>query len=124
MIPRLKNKPYEERLKELNLFSLEKRRMRGDLIEMFKIIKGFDNINTEDYITFDRSNITRRRHSFKITGKRFTSNEAKHFFFNRIVNVWNSLPANVVDSKTITTFKNRLDKYLEANPQPKYYPLT
>ena len=114
MIPRLRNKPYEERLKELNLFSLEKRRMRGDLIEMFKIIKGFDNINAEDYITFDRS----------ITGKRFTSNEAKHFFFNRIVNVWNSLPANVVDSKTINTFKNRLDKYLEANPQLKHYSST
>ena len=66
-----------------------------------KIIKGFDNVNAEDYITFDRSNIS-RRHTFKITGKKFTSNEAKHFFFNRIVNVWNSLPANVVDSKTIT----------------------
>ena len=43
--------------------------MRGDLIEMFKIIKGFDNINAEDYITFDQSNITKRRHTFKITGK-------------------------------------------------------
>ena len=111
MIPRLKNKPYEERLKELNLFSLEKQRMRGDIIEMFKIIKGFDNINA-DYIIFDRSYITGRRHTFKITGKRFISNEAKHFFFNWIINVWNSLPANVVDSKTITTFKNRFDKYL------------
>ena len=92
--PRLKNKPYEERLKELNLYSLEKRRMRGDLIEMFKIIKGFDNINAEDYITFDRSNKTRRRHNFKINGKRFPSNKAKHLFFDRIVNVWDSLPAN------------------------------
>ena len=79
--------------------------MRGDLIEMFKIMKGFDNINAEHYLTFDRSNITRRRHIFKITGKRFSSNDANNFFFNRIVNVWNSLPANVVDCKTITTFK-------------------
>ena len=90
---------------------------------MFKIIKGFHNINAEDYIIFDRSNIT-RCHTFKITDKRFTSNKAKRFFFNRFVNVWNSLPANVVDSKTIITFKNRLDKYLEANLQLKYYPLT
>ena len=39
---------------------------------MFKIVKGFD-INAEDYLTFDQSNITRRRNSFKIAGKRFTS---------------------------------------------------
>ena len=36
---------YEEKLKKLNLTTLETRRLRGDLIEMFKIIKGFDNIN-------------------------------------------------------------------------------
>ena len=124
MIPRLRNISYEERLKELNLFSLSKRRMRGDLIEVFKIFKGFDNINAEDYLTVDRSNITRRRNSFKIIGKRFSSNEAKHFFFNRVVNVWNSLPSNVVDSITITAFKNRLDKYLDFNPQLRYYPLS
>jgi hypothetical protein len=121
MIPRLRNLPYEERLEELSLFSLSKRRMRGDLIEVFKIFKGFDNINAEDYFTIDHSNRTRKRNSFKILGKRFLSNEAKHFFFNRVVNVWNSLPSNVVDSITVTTFKNRLDKYLDSNPHIQYY---
>jgi len=72
MIPRLRNISYEERLKELNLFTLSKLRMRGDLIEVFKIFKGFDNINAKDYLTVDRSNISRRRNSFKITGKRFS----------------------------------------------------
>ena len=124
MIPRLRNLPYEERLEELNLFSLSKRRMRGDLIEVFKIFKGFSNINVEDYFTVDRSNITRRRNGFKIIGKRFLSNEAKHFFFNRVVNVWNYLPSDVVDSTSVTAFKNKLDKYLDSNPDLKYYSLT
>ena len=122
MIPRLRNMPYEERLKNLNLFSLSKRRMRGDLIEVFKIFKGFDNIDAENYFTLDQSN-TRRRHDFKVIGKRFTSIEAKHFFFNRVVNIWNSLPSIVVESNTIVTFKNRLDKYLESNDEIRYYPL-
>ena len=121
MIPRLRNIPYEERLKSLNLFSLSKRRLRGDLIEVFKIFRGFDNINAGNYFALDRSN-TRRRHDFKIVGRRFLSNEAKHFFFNRVVNVWNSLPSNVVDSLTVTSFKSRLDKYLDCNPQLQYYP--
>ena len=122
MIPRLRNMPYEDRLKNLNLFSLSKRRMRGDLIEMFKIFKGFDNMNAENYFTLDQS-ITRRRHDFKVIGKRFSSDEAKHFFFNRVVNVWNSLPSIVIESNTVATFKNRLDKYMESNPEMKYYPL-
>ena len=120
MIPRLRNKSYEERLKELNLFSLSKRRMRGDLIEVYKIFKGFDNINVNDYFTIDRTSVT-RNNGFKIVGKRFRTNESKHFFFNRVVNVWNGLPAHVVKSNTIETFKHRLDKYFETNPQLTYF---
>ena len=87
LIPRLRNKPYEERLRELNLFSLTKRRLRGNLIEVFIIIKGIENTDMEKYFTIDTSNITRNNGS-KIIGKRFQTNEAKHFFFNHVVNVW------------------------------------
>ena len=123
IIPKQRNKSYEDRLRELNHFNLSKRRMQGDLIEVFKMFKGFTNLNVDNYFSLARSNVTRRQNNFKIVGKRFSSNEAKHFFFNRVVNVWNSLPSSVVDSETVMTFKNRLDKYLENNPQLRYYQL-
>ena len=69
---------YEEQLKELNLFSLSKRRLRGNLIEVFIIFYGFDNINMNDYVTTDLTSTT-RNNGFKIIGERFRSNEAQHF---------------------------------------------
>ena len=116
MIPRLRNKSYENRLKDLDLFSLSKRRLRGDLIEVFKMFNGYTNINPEKLFTRVRSNST-RNHGFKITGKRFSTTEAKYFFTNRIVNIWNNLPFNVVNATTIETFKNRLDRYFITNPR-------
>lgn len=59
--------------------------MRGDLV--VKRFKEFDNINANEYFTKDPSNITGRQNSLKLNGKMFTSNEAKHFFFIRVVNV-------------------------------------
>ncbi len=47
MIPSLRNKSYEERLARLNLFSHEKRRLRGKLIECFKILKGCENVDAK-----------------------------------------------------------------------------
>ena len=116
LIPRLRNKPYKERLSELNLFSLTKRRLRGDLIEVFKIIKGIENMDMKKYFTIGTSNIT-RNNGYKIVGKRFQTNEAKHFFFNRVVNIWNGLPSNVIDCFTTEILKKRLDVYLAANPR-------
>ena len=45
----------------------------------------------------------------KLRGKRFKTDIAKHFFTNRIVDVWNKLPADVVNATTINEFKNRID---------------
>ena len=115
IIPRLRNKPYEKRLKELNLFSLSKHRLRGDLIQVFKHFRGSDNNNINDYITTDLTS-TSSNNGFKIIGKRCRSNEAKHFFFNRIVNIWNSLPAQYFNSNTIESFNNKVYKHLAAIP--------
>ena len=116
MIPRLRNKPYEERLKELNLFNLTKRRLRGDLIQVFKMFKGHDNLDINKYFTLDQSNFT-RNNGYKLIGQPFVSFESKHFFFNRVVNVWNQLPREIVNCSTILTFKNRLDIYFNTNPR-------
>ena len=75
MIPRLKNKTYEERLEELNLFSLTKCRIRGDLIKVFKIFKGYTNLNVNKYFNIDNSST--RNNGCKIIPKRFKSHEAK-----------------------------------------------
>ena len=116
IIPSLRNKSYEERLEELNLFTLSQRRLRGDLIQAFKIIKGIDNMDCSKYFTLDLSNYT-RGNGCKIIGKPFNSNESKNSFFHRVVEKWNALPREVIDCNSVENFKYRLDKYFASNPQ-------
>ncbi len=59
MITSLRNKSYEERLARLNLFSLEKRRLRGKIIECFKILKGFTNVDASKLFSIDNTSRTR-----------------------------------------------------------------
>ncbi len=94
--------------------------MRADLIEVFKMFKGFVNVDVSDYFTLAQSRIT-RGNGYKIASKRFSFQDTKHFFFNRVVNTWNSLPASVLESESVTTFKNRLDKYLMSNSEIRYF---
>ena len=85
MVPKLRHLSYEDRMKNLGIISLETRRVRGDLIETFKILKELDNVNPS--------------HFFKKGMNR------KHFFTMRVINQWNELPTDVVNAKTVNAFE-------------------
>jgi hypothetical protein len=110
LIPAIRNKGYQRRLKDLNLFTLEKRRLRGQLIETFKILKGFNNIDHRNLFTLSEN--PTRNNGWKIQLERYNLKPFQDFMTNRICNVWNRLPANVVNSGTVDTFKRRLDRIL------------
>ena len=104
----LRHLSYSERLQELNLPTLLYRRRRTDLIQVFKIIKGIDDIPIEDF--FQISESTTRGHSHKIFKPRSQKSIRQNSFSVRIVEDWNSLPEEVVSVKTFLQFKTRLDK--------------
>jgi ribonuclease P/MRP protein subunit RPP40 len=54
LVVEMKEMSYEERLKFLDMTTLETRRVRGDLIEVFKIMKGLEDVNEEKFFTMDK----------------------------------------------------------------------
>ena len=112
LIPSLRNLPYKVRLQKLRLHTLELRRLRGQLIEVYKILNGYDEL--ADIFTRDDNQRT-RNNGCKLKGKRFRNDVANKFFVNSIVKVWNLLPTDVVAVDSISNFKNRLDDYLASD---------
>ena len=109
----LNNLPYTDRLKALNLPSLEYRRKRGDMIETYKIIHGmYDSVTTKSLITRNINSIT-RSNTNKLYKPRCNTKKFQHFFCNRIINNWNSLPTKIVCAESLNVFKNTLDKHWE-----------
>jgi len=76
----MKGKSFDERLQKLSLWSLEERRNRQDLIELFKICKGFSRIRPEELFHFDDRSKDTRGHSLKLVKVRCTRDSRKHFF--------------------------------------------
>ena len=105
---------YNNRLSRVGLITLEKRRLRGDLIQVFKLIKGFDKI---DYTNFFQlaHNSRSRGHRFKIIKVRARLDIRNKIFSQRVVNSWNDLPDHIVEAETVNIFKNRLDRLWEIN---------
>jgi ribonuclease P/MRP protein subunit RPP40 len=106
--PGLRDKPYELRLLELQLFSMKRRRLRGDLIETFKILKGFSDMGNSN--VFVRNCDTRLRgHSLKLKKHGARLLVRHHHFSNRVVNFWNKLPEEVIQTSSVAEFKSKLD---------------
>ncbi|KAK4816266.1 LOW QUALITY PROTEIN: hypothetical protein QYF61_014338 [Mycteria americana] len=108
---RLKHLPYEDRLRELGLFSLEKRRLWRNLIATFQYLKGAYRKDGEGHFIRECSDRT-RGNGFKLKEGRFKLDIRKKFFTVRVVRHWNRLPREAVDVPSLEMFKARLDEAL------------
>ncbi|KAK4822077.1 hypothetical protein QYF61_009338 [Mycteria americana] len=81
----LEHKADGQRLRDLGLFSLEKRRLRGDLIALYNCLKG------------------------GCREGRFRLDIRKNYFTERVIKHWNRLPREGVEPPSLEVFKSRVD---------------
>ena len=111
MIKGAEHLPYEERLREMGLLSLEKRRLRGDLINVYKYVKGECQEDGPRLFSM-ASNDGTRGNVWKLEHRRFHLNVRQNFFTVRVTEHWNRLPRGVVESPSLESFTTCLDKFL------------
>ena len=110
MLPDLKNMSYPEKLKLLGLTRLESRRLRGDLIEVFKIVRVFITLTGIYFFTETLEfvgGIVKNYISILLTWM-----FEKFSFSQRVINHWNALTQHAVDCNTVNSFKRCVDHYI------------
>lgn len=110
---------YEERLKKLNLPTLTYRRLRGDMIEVFKILHELYDKNTTDFLKLRSDYVLReggRGHDLKLFQQRAQKDVRKYSFTVRVVSTWNNLPNEVIGAPSLNAFKGRLDNHWKDQP--------
>jgi len=111
MMKGMEHLSYEERLRELGLFSLKKRRLRGDLINASKYLKVECQDDGARLFSMVPSNRT-RGNGHKLRHRKFRLNMRKNFFPLRVTEHWNRLPRDLMDFPSLEIFKTHLDEVL------------
>ena len=112
LIPELRDLSYSNRLRTLGLPSLQYRRLRADIIETYKILNGIDIVDSDNLFPINTSRT--RGHNKKIYKKHCRLNIRKYSFSQRVVDCWNTLPKEVVEARTVNTFKSRLNTHWKS----------
>ena len=108
IVPELKGLSYPERLRELNLPTLLYRRRRFDMIQIFKLVHGLEDINSSSFFEFN-DNPT-RGHIYQIYKPAVNKTLRKNCFPIRCIDDWNQLDEDTVTCDSVLSFKTRLDK--------------
>ena len=78
---------------------------------MFKILNGYENIDSNMFFEIKESKIT-RGHNYTLVKKQSRLDVRKYSFSQRTINVWNKLSTDCVHASSVNMFKNKIDKYL------------
>ena len=116
MIPVLKDIPYSERLLKLGLPSLEYKRLRADMIQVYRILSQIDKIDPSLFFQMVSNDAVTRGNSKKIYKQRNRTSSRSSVFSQRVVDRWNSLPNNVVNATSLNSFKSNLNKFWYGHP--------
>ena len=116
LVPELRELTYKERLIKLKLPTLAYRRLRGDMIEVYKLTQGKYDPDVSDLLCKQEDVVPEaagrtRGHSQKLYKRKHRLEVRKHNFTFRVVDPWNSLPESVVSAPSLASFERRLDKF-------------
>ena len=117
-MPSMEDMSYEERLLELSLYSLADRRIRGDMILMYRLVWGDMDLDYKKFFIDVEGSCRwslRKGHSLavkpKVEESPYMPDVRRQFFTQRVIEPWNSLPEEVVTSESVDAFKRNYDKW-------------
>ena len=114
MVSNFKGRTYEEKLAEAGMTTLEARRLRGDLLQAYRVLNQVDDVDPSKWFKMsqDRNGAMSTRHTgghLNVERKEANGDIRRNFWSIRVVDPWNSLPEEVKKAKSLDDFKNGID---------------